>query len=78
MGFGIGVWSTEREYDSAERLDESTVWTIRWTRGVSRRMDFEAVYEAHEDEALLGSPVDENVIRLYMRYALTSASATQN
>jgi hypothetical protein len=78
MEFGVGYWTSERDYDAAARADDSDTWTLRWNRRVARRMQIEAAFEAHEDRALLGTPVEENVLRLYMRYALTSAAAVQN
>jgi len=71
---GLAFRSTERDFASGQQGDERSTWSLSYGHGLGRRFALELAYDSHDDTAVLGEEVRENVVRLHLRYALTNAA----
>lgn len=72
---GLRYIATERDYESGERGDDRTSWNLSLDHDLGRRFSLGIAYESHDDSAVLGGEIEENIVRLDLRYALTNAAA---
>jgi hypothetical protein len=64
----------DRDYEAAAGKDETLSWYLSLDRDLGRRFSLEAIYESRDDWAILSDRVEENILRIYLRYALTNAA----
>jgi len=67
--------SFNRDFAAAAGEDELQSWFLSLDRDIGRRFSLELTYESREDQAVLSDKVEENVLRINVRYALTNAAA---
>lgn len=75
MRFGVGVTSQERKFQGSARADDSTRWEAFLERSLGDRISLRLDYQSIDDTTLLSGTVEENQIRLAVRFAATRAAA---
>lgn len=66
----------DREYSVNSQSDESARWQLTLDKDLGQRFSLRAIYQSIDDEAVIGNQVEENTVRINLRYAVARSAST--